>query len=215
MYDCLNYYTGFEKEFTENEKKVYERYLLSGEIVVPVEEQLAPEANAFSLKKTIVAAVVGAFVICAWFAVKYLLNTMVKTADDVKVITRRNVIGMIHQETTRKRGIDGWMDQLETKTYPNGISLAYAAVAVKKLGNVVLVCDTENEELSKAAADIGGGTIVLDLISKNAESLNKIDEGMQIVLLVKLGETSKDQLRCETALYSQYGLTLAGTLLLE
>lgn len=204
-----------ERKFTEKEKVVYERYLLNGEAAALVQEQTAPETSTFSIKKAVITAVVGALVACVWFAVKYLLNTMVKTADDVAIITRRNVIGLIREEESQKRGIDGFLDRLEAKSLSNGISVAYAAAAVKKLGDVVLICDKENAELNKVALDIGGGAIALDLVSRNADSLNRINQGMQIVLLAKLGETSKDQLRRETALYGQYGLTLAGTILVK
>lgn len=201
------YYT-IENGFSQAEYALYETYILSGKS----EELPIVLFPSSPLKKPVLLAVVFAFLACAWYVVQYLLAPTVKTADEADCITRRTLLGFIDESAPAKCVIDRWLNDLETHCFPRAVTVEYAVEAIKKLGQAVVVYDEENAALDVLAKKLGNH---LGLLSQNAQTMRSIQPDTQAVLLIKLNETSKMQIARETALCRQYGITLAGTILVK
>lgn len=201
-------YTDLEKAFDEEQYDMYQEYILTGKSdELPVE--LFPSNP---LKKPVIIAFVFGFLGCGWYAVAYLLSGKVKTSDEAASITGKNVLAFIDESAPRKNPIDRWLESLEMHSYPAPVSAAYAAAAVAKLGSTVVLRDEENAELKVAAQSLGTS---MGLIAQDPQTLNSLNADTQAVLLVKLGTTTKMQLQRECALCRQYGIKVAGTVLVK
>lgn len=202
-------YTLLEKDFTEEEYALYEEYVLTGK-TSRLPAVLFPSNP---LKKPVVLAFIFGFLGCAWYAVAYFLRSGIKTAEEVSFITRRNILAFINTSAPRKCGIDRWLDGLEAHSFPDPVPAAYAAAAIEKLGKAVVVYDETNADLRSAAQELGVAS--MGLVSRDPRTLSGIDRDTNVVLLVKLGTTTKMQIRRETVMCRQYGIPLAGSVLVK
>lgn len=202
-------YTALEKEFSEEEYELYQEYVLTGNTSeLPVE--LFPSNP---LKKPVILAVVFGFFGCGWYAVAYLLSSEVKTVDEISGITGKNVLGIVHNAVPRKNRIDRWLDTLENRSFPQGVSTGYAAAAVAKLGNAVVLYDEKDQQLCELARELGAPA--MDMISRDATTISNIGPDTQVVFLVKIGSTTKMQLQRENTICRQYGIPVAGSILVK
>lgn len=204
-----------EDELTSDERTTYKHYLMTGEVEESTAEQVQSRNPKISAKKIILLSVVAPFLACVWYAVRYLLDGNVKTADEAQALSKRNVIACVESTVPGKLKIDRWLDKLAGKRLPAGMPAVYATAAVEKLNNAVIVYDEENEHLQKFVQGLDCDVPAMGLMGVNAESLQKIDRDNQVVMLVKLGETARSQIQQEVVLCSQYDIPLAGVLLLK
>lgn len=202
-------YTTLEKEFSEEEYALYQEYALTGNTSeLPME--LFPSNP---LKKPVILTVVFGFLGCAWYAAAYLLSSKVKTVDEITGITGKNVLGFTNNALPRKNRIDRWLDSLENRSFPQSVAAGYAAAAVAKLGNAVVVYDEEDQQLRELARELG--VPAMNMVSRDSNTLSSLGSDTQVVLLVKLGTTTKMQLQQEIAICRQYGIPVAGSILVK
>lgn len=207
--DVLETYTTIESEFSEKEYKLYQNYVLAGKVdELPAE--LFPDGF---LKKPVLLAAAFTFLACVWYVMQYFTDPSVKTADQMTNITKRNVICMVDETAPAKNAVDHRLDMIEASRFPAAVSTAYAVAALQKMDRAVVIYDEKNEVLSALAQQLE--VPCMGLASQNAKTLKEISSENQIVLLAQLNETKKNQLQQECTIYRQYGLNLAGTILVK
>lgn len=207
--DVLETCTTIESEFSEKEYKLYQNYVLAGKVdELPAE--LFPDGF---LKKPVLLAAAFTFLACVWYVMQYFTDPSVKTADQMTNITKRNVICLVDETAPAKNAVDHRLDMIEASRFPAAVSTAYAVAALQKMDRAVVIYDEKNEVLSALAQQLE--VPCMGLASQNAKTLKEISSENQIVLLAQLNETKKNQLQQECTIYRQYGLNLAGTILVK
>lgn len=202
--------TALESKFTEEQKALYGVYAKTGDI----SGYSAAAAVPSPLKKPLIAAVSAVLLACVWYAAAYLLSAEVKNADDVTHITGKRILAFLNEAAPQRNVIDRWLDNLEAGRFPTPVHTSYAVTAVAKLGQAVVVYDETNEDLKKLAGELAGVTCV-GLIGQDSQTLNRLNRDTNVVFLVKLDISTKSQLQREVSMCHQYGIPVAGSILVK
>lgn len=203
-------YTKLESSFDEEQFDLYQEYVLTGRTgELPLE--LFPSNP---LKKPVILAVVFAFLGCGWYAVAYLVSGKAKTADQVREVTRRNVLAFVDRKPQSKNPLDRWLDQMGSKAGPAPVDEHYVAALLGKLDQPVVVYDKGNATLDQLAKALPG-IRAMGLVSRDSETLRQLAKDAQLVLLVQLEDTPVETIRQEKALCQQYGLDLVGSVVVR
>lgn len=212
MVDAYAFYMGYlEEDFSPKEYALYETYFLTGKVnELPID--LFPSNP---LKKAILIAFVFAFLGCTWYAVAYLLSGKVKTPEDVTASTGRNLLAFIDTGKPRKLALDRAIEKMENHSFPQPATVNYIAAAIEKLGKSVVVYDRRDEILRETAQRLSSRIPCMGLLSQDAETMNALQKDTQVIILVRAAATTKGQLQQESALYSLYGVPLAGSILVK
>lgn len=202
--------TDLEKAFDEEQFAIYQEYVLTGKTdELPLE--LMPSNP---LKKPVLITLVFCFVGCGWYAVAYICSGKIKTADQLCQLTRRNVLALVSGAQPKKNGLDRWLDDLQMRSFPAAVSQTYVKAALEKMENPVVIFDQEDPELAAVVKEMAG-VPAMGLVSRDAKTLEQVKADAQLLLVVKLEGTTVEAVRQECALYRQYGLNLAGTILVR
>lgn len=202
-------YTDLEAAFNEAQYDLYETFVLTGKTnELPTE--LFPSNP---LKMPVILAALFGFLAFGWYAAACVLSPKAETADQVTGIIGGSVLAFIDGSVPRKNPLDRWLDSLEMGSFPEPVSPAYAAAAAEKIGNAVAVCDGKEEGLRELVREMGIRS--MDLLSRDPRTLENLREDDNVILLVKLGSTTKMQLQQETTLCRRYGIPLAGCILVK
>lgn len=209
--EAFEKYTIQEDGLTPKQYKVYEEYFLTGKAgELPT--------NLFlenPLKMPLILAIAFGFLVCVVGVVQYLMNRKVKNSGEVYSITGKEILGFVDETDRKKCGVDRWLEKMENSCYPPAVSAEYIAAAVAKIGQVVAVYDEQDDSMEKLVQKLSPSVPCMALMSQNLGSLEQITQKNRVVILVKLGVTSKAQIRRETAMCSQYGIELVGTILVK
>lgn len=202
--------TDLEKAFDEEQFAIYQEYVLTGKTdELPLE--LMPSNP---LKKPVLITLVFCFVGCGWYAVAYICSGKIKTADQLCQLTRRNVLALVSGAQPKKKGLDRWLEDLQMRSFPAAVSQTYVKAALEKMENPVVIFDQEDPALAAVVKEMAG-VPAMGLVSRDAKTLEQVKADAQLLLVVKLEGTTVEAVRQECALYRQYGLNLAGTILVR
>ena len=78
----------------------------------------------------------------------------------------------------------------------------------------MVIFDQEDPALAAVVKEMAG-VPAMGLVSRDAKTLEQVKADAQLLLVVKLEGTTVEAVRQECALYRQYGLNLAGTILVR
>ncbi|MDO5400978.1 MAG: hypothetical protein Q4F17_08370 [Eubacteriales bacterium] len=202
-------YSTLEKELNEEEFAFYEENVVPGKTIA-VTGALFPDNP---LKKPVLVTVAFGFLAVAWYVVAYLMSGAVKTPDEAVQLTGRNVLALIDSGSPAKCAVDRRLDAMAARSFPAAVPAGYAGAAVDKLERAVVLYDTSDEHLKKTADALG--VAAMGLLGQDAKTLAALGRENQAVLLVRLNATTKVQLQREAALCRQYGIPLAGSILVK
>ncbi len=211
--DQLNTYrntmTNLENGFTEDEKAYYNRVYLSRDYEVEEETEaatdttVAVEPESVSLVKWLV---IGIFLMCVvwggYYLVKYLLDKNIKTPDEMRSRYGLPLIGFIKTDTDVKKGLDGWLNQMRSKSWGVGDTTENVGDMIKALGlpHLLLCMEGDGKKLAETAdavCECTKGLEMADSLSRNGDLVAKAKEGDGIILAVEIGKTTYAEIERE------------------
>ena len=208
----LTQITNLEKDMTTNDKLYYKYFY---------ETDKAKEAAGFS-KKWVVLLGVGAAVLCAvWFAVRYFLDTHVKSTDEFSEIYNTNVLAVLPEQGKKKTiFIDRWLDRWDHKGKApvNDISYASAAVAAMEFDRALL-CGDPRDASEKAVMDELTGAdkrlIPTGNLGDDKDAQAALRESDGAVLVAKLLKSRNAEIRREIDVAEAAGKKILGVVVIE
>ena len=228
--DQLNTYLSnvqkLENALTDEEKEYYFRKYLTKELATQDEDEeltavVADEPEPVSKVKWLI---LGIFLgICVWGlyeCCRYLLDSSVKTADEVQRLTHLPVIGCYQDITVKKNKIDQAIMQLQSKVTGKGDSLDY-------IGSMINAMEQENCLISSQTAFTETRQIVEKLreycsemkieeySSKSVDSLNTARNIGNEILVVSTGETKRSDIKRELEVCIMQNIEISGLIVVE
>ena len=153
-----------------------------------------------AIKYCLIGGVAGAFVMCAWYCLKYLLSDSVHTDDDIHDLCGYTNLGTFSVNETGKNGIDKCLIKLQ---YGEAIDdkLVYERIAesigllAKDKKNIVLLGNVDRAKLDKLGEELnklvkGVKIVASGNINSDNEALSSLKDS-DSVILVEERETSK------------------------
>lgn len=195
-------YTKLEEKFSEEEFDLYQEYVLTGR-TGELPEELFPENP---LKKPVILAAVFLFLGCGWYAVAFVANGRIQSPEDAAQAARAVVLAYVDGAADKKNPVDRWIQKLERGHFPKSVTGEYVTAAMKKLGSPAIL----REEGDPAVEGLCQGLRRFGLLSQDCAALSQLERGSQVVLLVHLNRTTRNAVCQERILCAQYGLDLAG-----
>ena len=230
--DQLNTYrntmTNLESAFTEDELIYYNRVYLSRDY--ELEED--PEEAAAAAETTVEAEpvslvrwlVIGIFLMCVvwggFYLVKYLLDKKIKTPDEIRDRYHLPLIGYVKTETNTKKGLDGWLDRMRTRSWGAGDT-------PENIGNMIIAMDQQSmilcvegsgERLETAADEICSYAKCLkrsEALNKNGDLVAEAKESDGIILAVEIGSTSYTEIERELEISRMQNVAVKGVVVVS
>lgn len=202
------------------------------------EEDTAPVAvpafRPIQVKYLVLGALMGAFLVCAWVAVRYLFSSRLRLAEDLEINYRVPVLGVFPAQAGKKKalgGVDRWLLSLFGKkegalsqetVVQLVVAQVKAAAAKSQIRTVYLTGtgrSTEGKELQSclcqalqkegiSAAE--GNSILLD-----AQSLEQMARSDGVILVEAVHASRYGEVQEEVALCRRYQAAVLGSVVLQ
>ena len=226
--DQLNTYrntmTNLENAFTEDEKAYYNRVYFSKDYEMEEETEAATdtataiEPESVSLVKWLV---IGIFLMCVvWggcYLVKYLLDKNIKTPDEMRSRYGLPLIGFIKTDTDVKKGLDGWLDGMRSKSWGGGDTMENVGnmINAMDLPHLLLCMESDGEKLAETAdavCECAKGLEIADSLSRNGGLIAKAKESDGIILAVEVGGTTYAEIERELEISRMQKVAVKGVI---
>lgn len=232
-----------KKAFTEDEAKYYE-LLKGGEVesekeistekteTTPV--SVVTPVPSVNVKLVIIGMLAFAFLYVSFVLIMYFFNNTLRVSDNLFELYAIPMIGIITKTNYKKKFlsfVDTWIMKLRdrnkrkfTKDEAEEIAAVAIKMAVRKLGaNEVSMVGCE---VKKQTEDICNNiktllekeditVTILDNVLYNAETLEKLSNVTNVVLIEKTGSTMYDEVEKELEVLKRYGITIVGAVLVD
>jgi len=205
------------------------------EVVDEVETVSTPKSSTKKIypKFIVIGAILGAFLACGWYMMKYLLSSALRNKQDVESAFGFRMLGSV--AATPKRKIFGFIDKLVDKIfYGKGpkfteeermdmITAGIRITANKNSYDSVYVTGTSNdaetervqdtilEKLKAAGITVAKGTSVL----YDPESLEKMADSSAVVFVERVGKSLNEDIVKEKQLAKEYDIPVIGAVAID
>ena len=230
--DQLNTYrntmTNLESAFTEDELIYYNRVYLSRDYELeedPEEAEAAAETTVEAEPVSLVRwLVIGVFLMCVvwggFYLVKYLLDKKIKTPDEMRDRYHLPLIGYVKTETNMKKGLDGWMDRMRTRSWGTGDTPENIGNMITAMDyqSMILCVEGSGERLGTAADEICSHAKCLrrsEALNKNGDLVAEAKESEGIILAVEIGCTSYAEIERELEISRMQNVAVKGVVVVS
>lgn len=200
---------------------------------LPEEPAELPAFQPIQVKFIVLGAFLGAFLVCAWAAVRYLFSARMRVAEDLPINFHVPLLGVIPAAGKKKKalgGVDRWIRRLfgreNTGTpetvLPLAVSQVKTAAAKAGIGKVYVTGagqgPAERElraAVCQALEKVGLAAEAGEDVLGNADSLERMTQAKAVVLVEAVGESRYGDLREVAALCRRYQVPVLGGLVLQ
>lgn len=226
--DQLNTYrntmTNLENSFSEDELAYYNRVYLSRDYEMEEEpEEVSTDTTtvqpeSVSLVKWLI---IGIFLMCVvwggFYLVKYLLDKKIKTPDEMRSRYGLPLIGFVRTDTDAKKGLDGWLDRMRSKSWGVGDTTENIGnmITAMDLPHLFLCMEGNGKKLEEAATLVCGcakGLKRVDSLSQNGDLIAEVKESDGIILAVEIGETVYAEIERELEICRMQNVAVKGVI---
>lgn len=228
--DQLNTYrntmANLENSFTEEEKAYYNRVYLSRDYEVETETEeteaaadtAVVEPESVSLVKWLV---IGVFLMCVvwggYYLVKYLLDKKIKTPDELRSRYGLPLIGYVKTDTDARKGLDGWLDQMRSKSWGAGDTTENigSMITAMELPDLLLCVEGGGKKLEDVAAvvcECVKGLKRSASLSGDGSLIAEAKESDGIILAVEIGGTAYAQIERELEISRMQNVKVKGVI---
>ena len=172
------------------------------------------EENGFSIKKPVIGAVAGAFLIVLICFLCYLLNGKVKTVDEVCGLP---ILAYLNGEEKKSCGLTKLIKKWESKYLPevNDASYISTALSSKTFEKGLLLADISDASIKNIADQLlqeDGRLCCVGLLGNDGETVKALQESDAVILLVPFGKMSKAKLSRELEIIRNNGKDAMGAI---
>lgn len=226
--DYLNAMKNAESNFDDKEKTYYNKKYLAKEYMENIDTENGKDLILDELKAEPVSKVkwlaIGVILLImiwgAYYVIKYLMDTRVKTVSELQNTYHLPIIGRVQTEENRSKGIDRMLDQLFRKTKVSSDTYEYVVQAVNsmELKKAVLCGNTDISEAHELMQRLTADCERLEMgefSSKDAESLEKAKAAGNEILVVCIGKTRCNEIERELENCALQSIKIVGMLAIE
>ncbi len=215
-----------ENAFDEDEMEYYEKVFWNFEEEEDLEEIEVPEEEEETEDETVMPSAVrwlaiGIFgAIMVWgciYLVKYLMDSSIKTAGEVKDTYNIPMFGRIGVEGNGKKDFVG---KLYSRIKGAPDTTSYVLSVIESLDkNDIALCGNEEspatlsvmDDLAKGAENLS----VNEFTSKSTEALRNVKAAGSEIIVVKVGETKRSDIKRELEICSMQNIRVLGMVAVE
>lgn len=221
--------------FTPGQKAYYD--LLTAEtdeesVEEPQTEEPAVQPTpSVSVKYVLLGAVLFAVLYAGIIFVMYILNSKVRTSDELQSLYHIPQIGLVVKDSKKKFFVDKWIQALRNHgkrqfTAEQSLDLATTAVKISaaknELSSICLIgCDMKAgaeevcKKLKAALEKEKLSVTILDNVLYDAEAMEKLEAVKGVVLVEKAGSTMYREIADELELVKRQGIKVLGGIVVE
>lgn len=217
------------RDSLSSKSKIWDYYITQGGVSEPI-----PKVK-FSLKITLIGAILGIFLYAAVICVQYLMNSTLKRSDDLNQLYRLAALGRV---TLPKEGkklpfqqVDNFILSLRnrnktllTETQATELAYTQTALTAKKAGarRVCMVGACLKDETLRICEEIkakleqdGFQIEILPDVLYSAQSAEKLDDTEAAVFVETVAGTRYEQMDEELAILNRLGIPALGCITVE
>ena len=215
-----------ESSFSDDEKTYYTNKYLAKEYVnsdnaEEAKAVLLEEAEPVSKAKWLAIGVI--FLVMIWgayYVVRYLLDSRVKTVSELQNTYHLPVIGIVQTASNNSKGLDKMLDHLyqNTKQKPDTLEYVIQAINAMQTEKSILCGDTEILEVKKLMEELSDSCEHMktgDFISKNIESLEHAKAVGNEILVVRVDKNSRKEIEREMESCRLQKIDILGVVVVE
>lgn len=226
--DQLNTYLSnvqrLENAFSDDARAYYNEVYLAREIEEDDEELIPLETvEEIVAPNPIKWLFVGIILMCicwgGYYFLKYLFDKHVKTAEELQRGYGLQILGRLETEKKDRKGINGWIDELQRKSKGELDTPIYVATSVQALGmNKLMLCMDQSidnlVELSEVFQDICPNLQMGNMVHMDIETLEIAKNMDGVILTAVVGYTDQRDIRRELDVCMMQKIPVVGALVI-
>lgn len=177
-----------------------------------------------AIKYTALGGIVGAFIMIAVFGMQYILNSSLRTADELKSRFGLKLLG-VFSPGERTGVVDRWLERLEGlgEREDTETVLERAALNIRNYGenkkNVLIAGEYSEEKLQELVAELSNRVKEIKFIAcpdliKSTKALQKLSECDGVVLVVQRGVSKIGEMQKEKEIIEDWKKEIIGCLVI-
>ncbi len=210
-----------ENALSDDEKILYvEKYSDSADYE-DIKEMLLEDVKQSSGKKYFaIGIVLMVFLWAVYYAMKYILDSSIKTASELQSTYHLPIIGRVRVDENTAKGFDKKISDWKHKTSAKADTVDYIAQVIKNLGyeKLALCGSIENAEVSNLMNNVSKTckqVKIGNFISKSAESLDYAKEAGKELLVVQVGKNNRKEIERELESCRLQNIDVVGVIAIE
>ncbi len=210
-----------ENALSDDEKILYvEKYSDSADYE-DIKEMLLEDVKQSSGKKYFaIGIVLMVFLWAVYYAMKYILDSSIKTASELQSTYHLPIIGRVRLDENTAKGLDKKISDWKRKVNAKADTVDYIAQVIKNLGyeKLALCGSTENAEVSNLMNNVSKTckqVKIGNFISESAESLDYAKEAGKELLVVQVGKNNRKEIERELESCRLQNIDVVGVIAIE